>query len=147
MTMYRLRTDDGYVSYDMQMEDGRVEWTVDSDFGDLYPRAVAVALAEWYRELTGIGPVSLVPVEVGQCARCGRHWDPHDTVGPHVCRADSVGQRAFAALAGLRPHEAHAADPDRFWSLYHARFPLQTRADMEQLLRETDGAIAEGVEA
>ena len=53
-----------------------------------------------------------------------------------------VDAAAFAAVAELRPHLAHAADPDRFWALYSERFPGHTREQMEQLLRETEDEAA-----
>lgn len=68
--------------------------------------------------------------------------------GDHLRRSYSaetdIDSAAFAAVAELRPHVAHASDPDRFWKLFSKRYPHATRAQMEQLLRETEPEDQQG---
>jgi hypothetical protein len=49
-------------------------------------------------------------------------------------------QTAWEWFASAHPHEAHASWPDRFWILFHSRFPDLTREHMGHLLRTTEKA-------
>jgi hypothetical protein len=50
-----------------------------------------------------------------------------------------VDDRVFAHMMRVYPHEFYELDPERFWRLYHEKWPDCTRADMERALKETAG--------
>ena len=50
---------------------------------------------------------------------------------------DSVYQH----FARIYPHECFDIDPERFWQMYHAKYPDVSRADMERALRDTRGGV------
>jgi len=56
---------------------------------------------------------------------------------PEVLEDAAIEQRAFEAFAFLHPHEAHAQDPDLFWTFFHEHCPEHSRDDMLRMLNET----------
>lgn len=52
-------------------------------------------------------------------------------------RFDAMDELAWECFAWAHPHEAHALDPERFMAFALRKKPGATRADIEQLLRET----------
>lgn len=48
---------------------------------------------------------------------------------------------AFDAFAQAHPHEAYASWPERFWEFFQRERPGISRAQMEQVLRETEAEL------
>lgn len=46
-------------------------------------------------------------------------------------------ESAFEIFAHLHPHEAHAQDPDKFWSFFQTQCPGVSREQMIEMLGET----------
>ena len=51
--------------------------------------------------------------------------------------AAEMEQKAFELFAHMHPHEAYDTWPERFWAYFQGKCPGVTRAQMEQLLRDT----------
>jgi hypothetical protein len=51
---------------------------------------------------------------------------------------DDIEDRVFAHMMRVYPHQFYELDPERFWRLYHEKYPDCTRADMERALKESE---------
>jgi hypothetical protein len=103
----RIRQREGWVTFDCVLDSGEPAWTLLEDFGDSYPQAVAIALAQWYRDSTGIAAV-LVPegADEGRCQRCGGAVAPGE---PHACPEARAAYQEYVRKVCTAAPEARGA--------------------------------------